>query len=85
MTELDEWAILSDSDEEGSLGERSDSEKNPKKKAKKNKVRKLAKRKGSDGEVNYHFRTWNFLCVTLNNTRILQGQCTTQARFIKCS
>ena len=86
MTELDEWAILSDSDEEGSLGERSDSEKNPKKKAKKNKVQKLAKRKGSDGEVYYHFRAWNiFVCVTLNNTRMLQGQCAKQARVMSLS
>ena len=76
MTELDEWAILSDSDE-GSGGEEGDSEKKPNKKAKKNKVRKLAKRKGSDGEVNCHFRAWNIISVcyyttiALNNTRIL--------------
>ena len=70
MTELDEWAILSDSDEEGSGGEGSDSEKKPKKKAKKNKVRKLAKRKGSDGEVSCHFRAWNIfsVCIMLNKT-----------------
>ncbi len=55
LTELDEWAVLSDSDEskdsDASKEENSDSEKKPTKKSKKKKVRKLAKQKGSDAEV----------------------------------
>ncbi len=51
LTEMDEWAILSDSDDDAGSGQENKDEQKPTKKSKKTKVRKLAKKKGSDDEV----------------------------------